>query len=275
MRPQPRQRKSSWLRSAWAKVRAGFTWTRAAVVGVLTLVATTATIPGAYPWLHDNARDLFGEEALTTEGEAKPDLLAGAYWATDEVVTASADWRVFDRISSSGAQMGTSGHIVKLHSNRAARIVIEGLTAVVEQRREPLSGTAYLADPQGGDMEALLVDIPLDRGGREVPALVRRDGGQPRPYGVDGKIRYLEQGVAEQLLIKASTENCHCTWRLRIDYSYRGETGQVVVPPRGQPAFETTAWTRHKVEYDMHSAEDRVPRRHDCVRDPHSCRREP
>ncbi|MCP2181536.1 hypothetical protein LY12_002813 [Prauserella alba] len=274
MRPQPSSQQR-WWQAAWAKVRAGFTWTKAFVVGGVTLLATAAAIPGVLPWLHDHGRDLVGEEPLTVEGEAKPDLLAGVYWATDEVITAPADWDVFERISSSGAQMGTSGHVVKLHSNRSARIVIEGLTAVVEQRREPLSGTAYVADPQGGDMEALLVDIPLDRGGGEVPALVRRDGGEPRPYGTDGRIRYIEQGVAERLLVKASTETCHCTWRLRIDYSYRGEQGRLVVPPRGQPAFETTAWSRHKVEYDMHSAEDRVPRRHDCVRDPHSCRREP
>lgn len=248
---------------------------KVAVVGTVGLVATLAAIPGAYGWLHDQARDLVGEDPLVAEGRANPAVITAVYWATDDIVTGSTTRDVLEAIKSGGAQMGTSGHTVTLNSNRAGRIDVVGITAVVERRERPLAGTAFLADPQGGDSDALLVRVPLDAGGDEIPARVQRGGGQPRPYGADGRIRYVEQGKAEHMIVQASTETCHCTRRLRIDYTYRGQHGTVTVPPRDRPAFETTAWGRHAVQYDAWGAGVGQLTRTDCARHPGECRTSP
>lgn len=111
--------------------------------------------------------------------------------------------------------------------------------------------------------------VPADSGaGTEIPALVPGDGAGARPYLSDGKIRFVEQGKPEHLVIRAKTERCFCLWRVRIEYSYRGGKHTLVAPP----AFATTAWGPHRVEYTMRIE---GPQRYDCLAQPASCRCKP
>ncbi|WIX87779.1 hypothetical protein [Amycolatopsis sp. DG1A-15b] len=59
-------------------------------------------------------------------------------------------------------------------------------------------------------------------------------------------------------MIRAKTERCFCLWRVRIEYSYRGDKHTLVVPPPSRPP--------HRVEYTM---------RIDCLAQPASCRFKP
>jgi hypothetical protein len=258
----------------WHRIGKGPKWL--AVTALPLLLA--AVIPGAAPWVTDQTRDLFGQQPLTARGQAHPDVIAGQYWATEAMLTDPVSHEIYATIrNSGGVQMGTSGQRVTLESNRAARIDIDRITAVVEQRRAPLAGTAFIADPQGS-AEGLLVEFHLDAG-TEVPALVADQSGDPTkamlPYSGNGKIRYVEQGKPEHLVIRASTAKCYCQWRVRIEYSYRGTRGQLVVPPPGEPPFATTGWVSHKIEYNMHTAEGGGPQRHDCTQPAARCRDKP
>ncbi|QKV81324.1 hypothetical protein HUT10_22440 [Amycolatopsis sp. Hca4] len=231
-------------------------------------------VPGVAPLVADRARDLFSDDVLSARGESRPDLLAGQYWATDAELTTPASAQVLDEVRRhTHAQLGTSGQQVTLESHRSARIDIENITAVVEERRSPLAGTAFVADPQGSG-ETALVEFRLDSGaGAEIPALVPGDGAAlARPYLSDGKIRFVEQGKPEHLVIQAKTERCFCLWRVRIEYSYRGGKRTLVVPPVGQPAFATTAWGTHNIEYIVRTD---GARRYDCRATPASCRFKP
>ncbi|MFJ9783576.1 hypothetical protein ACIRSS_28630 [Amycolatopsis sp. NPDC101161] len=250
-----------------------------ALVATATPLVLAVAIPGVAPLAADRTRDVFSDEVLTAHGESYPSLVAGAYWATDAVLTVPSSYDVFDEMSRhTSAQLGTSGQQVTLESHRSGRIDLEKITAVVEERCTPLAGTAFVADPQGSG-EAALIEFRLDAAaGTEIPALVPGDdpGGPTRPYLTDGKVRFVEQGKTEHLVIRAHTEKCFCRWRVRIEYSYRGSRRSLVVPPSGQPAFATTAWGPHDVEYNMHSGETGIgPKRHDCRAQPASCRFKP
>ncbi|MGH3862255.1 hypothetical protein [Actinokineospora sp.] len=262
--------------SWWRNLGRGPKW----LAATMTPLILTVAIPGIAPWAVDRTRDLFGEQKLAASGENYPSLIAGAYWATDFVVTepiSTFDYKaVVDR---DGAQMGTSGHKVTLISNRAGQIAIEKVTAVVEHRRPPLAGTAFIADPQGvGDVAQF--DFQLDSFiGGEIPALVRDESADPTkpmaPYLANGKIRYVEEGKPEHLMIRASTTKCYCQWRVRIEYSYRGGRAQVIVPPPSAKPFTTTAWSNHQIEYNMHSGDTGTAARHDCTTQPSTCRTSP
>lgn len=249
------------------------------LVATATPLVLAVAIPGVAPLTVDRAKDVFSDEVLTARGESYPGLVAGEYWATDAVLTGPVSDDVLAEMGKHTlAQLGTSGHQVTLESHRSGRIDIEKITAVVEERKAPLAGTAFIADPQGtGD--AALIEFRLDSGaGSEIPALVPGEdpGGPTRPYLTDGKVRFVEQGKTEHLVIRAHTEKCFCRWRVRIEYSYRGSRRALVVPPPGQPAFATTAWGRHDVEYNMHSGEPDIgPKRHDCRVQPATCRFKP
>jgi hypothetical protein len=265
--PQQTGRTLSW----WRNLGKGPKW----LVVTVTPLVLAAAIPGIVPWVADRTRDLFGEPPLTARGEAYPELIAGLYWATDTVLTEPTSYDSLAAVRDHrGAQMGMSGQKITLDSNRAGQIDIEKITAVVEQRRPPLAGTAFIADPQG-DADVILVEFRLDSG-TEIPALVPDESGDPAkatlPYLTNGKIRFVEQGKPEHLVIRASTSRCYCQWRVRIEYSYRGSRGQLLVPSPGEEPFATTAWTSHKVQYNMHSADSGIPERHDCVALPSSCR---
>ncbi|MEV7091411.1 hypothetical protein AB0M80_01080 [Amycolatopsis sp. NPDC051045] len=243
------------------------------LLATVTPLVLAVAVPGVAPLVADRTRDLFDGEVLTARGESYPDLVAGQYWATDAVLTGPASSQVFDEVRRhTSAQLGTSGHQVTLESHRAGRIDIETIAAVVEERRAPLAGTAFVADPQGSE-ETALVEFRLDSGaGREIPALVPGDAAGARPYLSDGKIRFVEQGKPEHLVIRAKTERCFCLWRVRIEYSYRGDKRTLVVPPPGRPAFATTAWGPHDVEYNMRTE---GPQRYDCRAQPATCRFKP
>jgi hypothetical protein len=267
--PQPTGRALSW----WRNLGRGPKWL---VVTLTPLIFATA-IPGIVPWAADRMRDLFGEQPLTARGEDYPELIAGQYWATDDVLTEPlANFNGLTTVREHvSAQMGVSGQQITLTSNRAGQIDIVKITAVVEQRRPPLAGTAFIADPQG-EADVGLIEFHLDSGA-EIPALVPDESDDPvkaaTPYLANGKIRYVEQGKPDHLVIRAFTKQCYCQWRVRIEYSYRGSRGQLVVPPPGEKPFATTAWTTHKVEYNMNYADaDGAPQRHDCVMTPASCR---
>jgi hypothetical protein len=266
LRPAPRPNRGlAW----WRGLGRAPKWLLATVTPLVLAVA----VPGVAPLAADRARDLFSDEVLSARGESYPELVAGQYWATDAVLGQPASSRVLDEVRQhTHAQLGTSGQQVTLESHRSGRIDLETITAVVEERRKPLGGTAFVADPQGSE-ETALVEFRLDSGaGTEIPALVPGDGGVARPYLSDGKIRFVEQGKPEHLVIRAKTERCFCLWRVRIEYSYRGGKHTLVVPPAGQPAFATTAWGPHEVEYNM-----RVEgaQRYDCVAQPETCRFKP
>lgn len=266
LRPaSPPKRGLAW----WRGLGRAPKWLLATVTPLVLAVA----VPGVAPLVADRARDLFSGDVLTVRGEPHPQLVAGQYWATDAVLTGPASGRVLDEVRQhTNAQLGTSGQQVTLESHRSGRIDIESITAVVEERREPLAGTAFVADPQGSE-EAALVEFRLDSGaGLEIPALVPGDAAGARPYLADGKIRFVEQGKPEHLVIRAKTERCFCLWRVRIEYTYRGDKRTVVVPPAGQPPFATTAWGPHRVEYNMRTE---GPERYDCQAQPASCRFKP
>ncbi|WP_410639365.1 hypothetical protein [Amycolatopsis sp. lyj-346] len=239
----------------------------------MTPLVLAVAVPGVAPLVADRTRDLFSDEVLSVRGDNHPELVAGQYWATDAVLTGPPSGPVLDEVRQhTHAQLGTSGQQVTLVSHRSGRIDIETITAVVEERRKPLEGTAFVADPQGSE-ETALVEFRLDSGaGVEIPALVPDDAAGARPYLSDGKIRFVEQGKPEHLVIRAKTERCFCLWRVRIQYSYRGDRHTVVVPPAGQPAFATTAWGPHRVEYNMRTE---GPQRYDCKTSPASCRFKP
>lgn len=243
------------------------------LLATVTPLVLAVAVPGVAPFAIDRTRDLFSDDVLSVRGDSYPELVAGQYWATDAVLDSTASSRVLDEVRQhTHAQLGTSGQQVTLESHRAGRIDIETITAVVEERRKPLDGTAFVADPQGSE-EAALVEFRLDSGaGVEIPALVPGDSAGARPYLSDGKIRFVEQGKPEHLVIRAKTERCFCLWRVRIEYSYRGDKHTVVVPPAGQPAFATTAWGPHRVEYTMRIE---GPQRHDCLAQPAACRFKP
>jgi hypothetical protein len=121
-------------------------------------------VPGVAPLVADRARDLFSDEVLSARGESYPELVAGQYWATDAVLGQPASSRVLDEVRQhTHAQLGTSGQQVTLESHRSGRIDLETITAVVEERRKPLGGTAFVADPQGSE-ETALVEFRLDSG---------------------------------------------------------------------------------------------------------------
>ncbi|MDQ7808325.1 hypothetical protein Q5425_31715 [Amycolatopsis sp. A133] len=266
LRPAPRPKSGlAW----WRGLGRAPKW----LLATVTPLALAVAVPGVAPLVADRTRDLFSDEVLTARGESHPELVAGLYWATDAVLSAPASGQVFDEIRQhTNAQLGTSGHQVTLESHRAGRIDIETITAVVEERRLPLRGTAFVADPQGSE-EAALVEFRLDSvAGREIPALVPGDAPGGRLYLSDGKIRFVEQGKPEHLVIRAKTERCFCLWRVRIEYSYRGGKRTLVVPPAGQPAFATTAWGPHDVEYNMRTD---GAQRYDCLARPASCRFKP
>jgi hypothetical protein len=239
----------------------------------VTPLVLAVAVPGVAPLAIDRARDLFSDDVLSVRGDVHPELVAGQYWATDAVLDETASSGVLDLVRQhTHAQLGTSGQQVTLESHRAGRVDIEGITAVVEERRKPLGGTAFVADPQGSE-EAALVEFRLDSGaGAEIPALVPGDAAGARPYLSDGKIRFVEQGKPEHLVIRAKTERCYCLWRVRIEYSYRGDKHTVVVPPAGQPALATTARGPHELENNI-----RVERaqRYDCKPQPAACRFKP
>lgn len=247
------------------------------LLATVTPLVLAVAVPGVAPLVADRTRDLFSGDVLTARAESYPGLVAGQYWATDAVITGPPTGQVLDEVRRhTSAQLGISGHQVTLESHRSGRIDIEKITAVVEERNKPLAGTAFVADPQGSE-ETALVEFRLDSGaGVEIPALIPDDAAGARPYLTDGKIRFVEQGKPEHLIIRAKTETCFCRWRVRIEYSYRGETSTIVMPPPGQPAFATTAWGDHRVEYNMHSGDTaQTPARHDCRAQPASCRFKP
>ncbi|WP_410668773.1 hypothetical protein [Amycolatopsis sp. cmx-4-68] len=274
LRPsRPPNRGLAW----WRGLGRAPKWLLATVMPLVLAVA----VPGVAPLVADRTRDLFSGDVLTARAESYPDLVAGQYWATDAVITepatGPATGRVLDEVRRhTSAQLGVSGHQVTLESHRSGRIDIEKITAVVEERRLPLAGTAFVADPQGSE-ETALVEFRLDSGaGIEIPALVPSDTAGARPYLTDGKIRFVEQGKPEHLVIRAKTETCFCRWRVRIEYSYRGDQRTIVLPPPGQPAFATTAWGYHAVEYNMHTGDaSQTAQRHDCQAQPAACRFKP
>jgi hypothetical protein len=262
--------RASEARSLWRRLGKGPKWLLVTAVPLLL----AAVIPGGAPWIVDRTLDAFGQRPLDARGEAYPQIMAGQYWATDEILTDPVSYDIMALIQSRGAQMGTSGHRITLESNRAGRIDVDKVTAVVEQRRAPLAGTAFIADPQG-DSEALLIEFNLDLGS-EIPAQLKGESNSSErkatPYGANGKIRYVELGKPEHLLISAFTTKCYCQWRVRVDYSYRGSRGHLIVPPPSERSFVSTAWVDHKVEYNMNSAESGIPQRHDCLAGPIICR---
>jgi hypothetical protein len=256
----------------WRRLGKGPKW----VVVTVTPLIVAAAIPGILPWASDRTRDLFGEEPLSAHGEAFPDIIAGTYWATDDVLTEPAATLSWPAFRARGAvQMGTSGQRITLESNRSGRIDLEKITAVVEQRRRPLAGTAFIADPQGSSDVALL-EFRLDSGVRdEIPAMVpdeSRDATKATPYTADGSIRVVEQGQPEHLVITTTTTTCFCLWRVHIEYLYRGERGELVVPPPGEKPFATTAWTRHRAQYQYTVENGGTATRVDCTTRPASCR---
>lgn len=267
---QPSSRVALW----WRNLGKG---AKGAVVAVSSVVVA-AVIPGTVPWVTDRASDVFGQAPFAARGEARPQLMAGQYWATGVVLTEPVSIAVLTAVEANGAQLGTSGHEITLDSNRSARIDLESITAVIEQRKPPLAGTAFIADPQGaGDVAQIA--FHLDSGaGQEVPALVPPPRGDDEsapqePYLAAGEVRYLERGKPEHLVISASTSSCYCLWRVHIRYSYRGSFGDVIVPPVGEPPFATTAWAPHAVEYNLNTAkEGSTPQRIDCKADPKACR---
>jgi hypothetical protein len=97
-------------------------------------------------------------------------------------------------------------------------------------------------------------------------------GKATRPYLSDGKVLFLEKGQTEHLIVRASTRKCFCMWRVRIEYSYRGDRRTVTLPPPESPPFRTTAWGFHRVEYNMNTADGAAPARYDCVARPAACR---
>jgi hypothetical protein len=245
-------------------------------VVTVTPLILAAAVPGILPWAADQTRDVFGEEPLTAHGEAFPEIVAGTYWAVDDVLTEEATNLSLPAFRDRGAvQMGISGQRITVESNRSGRIDLEKITAVVEERRRPLAGTAFIADPQGGS-DVTLLEFRLDSGaGDEIPALVpdeSRDPAKATPYTTDGSIRFVEQGKPEHLVINATTTTCFCLWRVHIEYLYRGDRGELVVPPPGEKPFATTAWTKHRVQYLF--TVDNVDRatRLDCTTRPASCR---
>ena len=264
------QQQTGGALSWWRNLGRGPKW----LVVTMTPVIFAAAVPGILPWAADRTRDLFGEPPLSARGADDTSLIAGDFWATDAVLTDPLSFEILSMIKArDGAQMGMSGQQITLDSNRAGQIDIEKITAVVEQRRPPLAGTSFVSEPQG-DAEALMIEFPLDSGaGVEIPALVPDKSGDPAkaaaPYLANGKIRYVEQGKPEHLVIRASTTKCYCLWRVRIEYSYRGSPGTLVVPPPNEKPFATTAWTAHKVQYEMNVTNQQ---RHDCVALPTTCR---
>ncbi|SDI98701.1 hypothetical protein SAMN05192558_104190 [Actinokineospora alba] len=262
--------------SWWRNLGRGPKWLAATMTPLILAVA----IPGIAPWAVDRTRDLFGEQKLTASGEDYPSLIAGAYWTTDAIVTEPMSTFTYKAVvDRDGAQMGTSGHKVTLISNRAGQIAIEKVTAVVESRRPPLAGTAFIADPQGS-ADVAQFDFQLDSFiGGEIPALVRDESGDPTkpmtPYLANGKIRYVEEGKPEHLMIRASTTKCYCQWRVHIEYSYRGSRTQIIVPPPSAKPFATTAWSSHQIEYNMHTDNNGTAARHDCGAQPSICRTKP
>ncbi|HWE88203.1 MAG TPA: hypothetical protein VG317_01915 [Pseudonocardiaceae bacterium] len=258
--------------SWWRRVGRGPKWLIATIAPIIVATA----VPGVAPWATDHIRDLLGQPPLSAISSAEPGLLAGSYWATNSILTAPYSDEIYTAIQNEGGvQIGTSGQLITLTSNRAGQIDIEQVTAVIEARQPPLAGTAFIAPPQGGGI-GLTVQFHLDSGD-QVPALVPSDPNYPdknlKPYLADGSYLYLEQGKSEPIAIQATTTTCYCQWRVRINYVYRGQAGQITVPPPGQRPFGTTAWASHyRVEYDTNVFHAGIPpARYDCVAEPARC----
>ncbi|WP_235079549.1 hypothetical protein [Amycolatopsis orientalis] len=245
------------------------------IVAAVATLLLAAVVPWAAPWLVDRGKDVFGGEPVTASSHDFPDVVAGRYWATAATITGQPESVGFEIFQREGAQLGVSGHEIALTSNRSGRIDLVRITAVVEQRLAPLSGTAYVQDPQGTAEEPIM-DFHLDSGD-DVPALVA--GPDPdrasRPYLADGKLQYLESGQTLHLILRGSTHRCFCTWRVRIEYSYRGDRRTLTLPPPGSPGFKTTAWGFHRVEYNQNTADGGGAKRFDCTSEPAKCRTAP
>ncbi|HJP74987.1 MAG TPA: hypothetical protein VJ914_11995 [Pseudonocardiaceae bacterium] len=234
----------------WQKISRGPKWVIVTAVPILLATA----IPGLAPWVVDRAQDLVGGAPLTATASDDPGLEEGQYLATDSALTVPASSNVYQTMLNQGAvQLGRSGQLITLTDNRSGEIYVNRITATIEARRPPLSGTALVIPPQGMG-ETITVDFALGVGADRVAAMVPADSGSPyqgtRPYLADGKFLYLQQGQSQPIAINASAKSCYCEWRVLIDYVYRGKSGELVVPPIGQKPFATTSWASgYQTEY--------------------------
>ncbi|HEY4459020.1 MAG TPA: hypothetical protein VGN81_32200 [Pseudonocardiaceae bacterium] len=259
-------------KNRWQKISRGPKWVIVTAVPILLATA----IPGLAPWVVDRAQDLMGLPPLTATASNDPELEEGQYLATDSVLAVPASSDVYHTMVEQGAvQLGKSGQLITLTDNRSGEIYINRITATIESRRPPLSGTALVIPPQGMG-ETITVDFALGVGEDRVAAMVPADSGSPdkgtRPYLADGKFLYLQQGQSQPIAINASAKSCYCEWRVLINYVYRGNPGQLVVPPIDQKPFATTSWASgYRIEYIFDEGQQDPWHRYVCATDLGKC----
>ena len=115
------------------------------------------------------------------------------------------------------------------------QVVVQGVSAKVLQRQEPLGGTAITSLSGGASPDVRTVGMNLDTGRPDYYYDPESGKMSKRPY-----IFTLNQGEAGVIYVDARTKKFDIAWKLKVALQINGETKVWTVPDDGTP-FRTTA----------------------------------
>jgi hypothetical protein len=110
-------------------------------------------------------------------------------------------------------------------------VVVQSIRAIVG-RSQPLNGCYVGFEGKGAPVSVRTVILDLDNDSAPVEFWPTEDG--PKPFTLS-----LGQHETEVIDVLAYTNRHHCTWRLRLGYTYGGTSGSVTIDDHGRP-FQTT-----------------------------------
>jgi hypothetical protein len=217
---------------------AGDTTTTTAAV-----ITTTTTLPALDVFIElDPAVYLEDEEFIWFGAERVPFLFPGPLGAVGPAPEGSncRPWYSWSREHG-----GIDGELTMfeliLEGKSDSTVVVDGIEVEIVQESAPLRGLATICQQFGGaEIDPRRVGIDLDRDPPQIDFYP--DGQEPE----SSFALQLANGEVEILEVWATTSDCDCLWRLRLNYAVGGERHTLLIDADGEP-FRTSGIANSEV----------------------------
>ncbi|WP_157746479.1 hypothetical protein [Micromonospora inositola] len=193
------------------------------------------------PYVSDGALDLVDNPPLRVDVRSNGST-AGLYLASDTARSEPAG-ALRNPGGPGWVPLGDSEQVLILEGRRSGTVAITGLVAEMVERRPPMTGT-FFGIPAQGEQENTILEVRLDDP-QGVP--LGRDGA---PYFVAHHLE-LAKGELRVIRIRSWTNECFCSWRLRMTYHYRGADHILLLPAPDKAPFQTTAGAARPADYQV------------------------
>jgi hypothetical protein len=223
---------------AWRRLSRG----ARALVALLATAALTAAVPDVLPYVSDRALDLVDNPPLRVEVVTNGST-AGLFQASERARDESVE-ALGRPVGPGWVPVADAEQVLTLEGRRSSAVAITGMAVEMVERRAPLTGTLYGVQSQG-EKEDTTLEMPLDD-----PRVVPR-GTDGAPFFAAHHLE-LARGELHVIRIVSWTNQCFCTWRLRMTYHYRGADRTMLIPAADRPPLQLTAAVRpadYQVQY--------------------------